>query len=71
MLLILDECDSRFLPLPRLRLGETIIAKANAAAETTTIEAPMGKSEARDNKNPTKQLTMPIIGENITIFLKS
>ena len=44
---------------------------ANMTAETTTIDAPIGKSVDKDNKNPRRQLNIPIKGETINIFLKS
>ena len=59
------------LPFPFLRFGEIIMAKANIAADTITIDAPIGKSVIRDSQNPIRQLTIPITGEKITIFLKS
>jgi|GEM_PF-5320896 len=36
------------LPLPFLRFGETIIAMAKNTADTTTIDAPIGKSVISD-----------------------
>ena len=47
------------------------MAIAKNIADIITIDAPMGKSVINDNKNPMRQLTIPITGETITIFLKS
>jgi len=47
------------------------MAKANRTADTITIDAPMGKSVTKDSQNPIRQLTIPITGEKIMIFLKS
>ena len=54
-----------------LRFGETTIENAKNIADIITIDAPMGKSIISDNKNPMRQLAIPITGEIITIFLKS
>ena len=40
-------------------------------ADIITIDAPIGKSVINDNQNPTKQLIIPINGENINIFLNT
>ena len=59
------------MPFPLLRFGDKIIEIAKIMADIITIDAPIGKSVINDNQNPTKQLKMPINGENINIFLKS
>ena len=56
---------------PFFLFGENIIAIVKNIADIRTIEAPIGKSDNRDSQKPTIQLTIPIIGENIKIFLKS